>query len=110
MRGAVLPGQPRAKSQAVCTAEWNGKRLVVSEFYPQECHSNPKLQAYISGNALVILDSPLHLSQTIYHNYLAPLDSVAIDGATGKIATCSKCSILIYKPYGQNDEALKVEK
>lgn len=27
----VLPGKPQAKLQAVCTAQWDGQRLVVSE-------------------------------------------------------------------------------
>ncbi|MCJ1398065.1 regulator of (H+)-ATPase in vacuolar membrane [Xylographa trunciseda] len=88
---AVLPGKPQATLQAVCTTQWNGKRLVV----------------YISGNALVILGGPHQLLQTIYHDDTQILGAVAIDKETGKIATCSPGSIHIYRPYGHNEDVLK---
>ncbi|MCJ1477391.1 regulator of (H+)-ATPase in vacuolar membrane [Lambiella insularis] len=88
---AVLPGKPKASLQAVCTAQWSGKRLIV----------------YISGNALVILGGPHQLLQTIYHDDTQLLASVAIDKETGKIATCAGENILIYRPYGQNEDVLK---
>lgn len=57
----------------------------------------------------MILDKPLHLLQTIYHDDSQVLDAVVIDEATGKIATCSGSTIYIYKPYGEDDEILKVD-
>lgn len=63
--------------------------------------------AYISGSALVILSGPHNLLQTVYLDEHAELDAVAIDGATGKLATCSLKEVTIYKPYGRNEGALK---
>ncbi|KAL9123438.1 MAG: hypothetical protein Q9187_000008 [Circinaria calcarea] len=88
---AILPGKPQAKLQAVCTTQWIRKRLVV----------------YISGNALIILGGPHDLIQTIYHENSDALDAVAIDEATGKIATCSGTTVYIYRPYGESERALK---
>lgn len=87
----VLPGKPQAKLQAVCTALWEGQRLV----------------SYISGNALVILSGPHSLIQTIYDDQLLALEAVVIDEATGKIAVCSSEEVHIYKPYGKKEGALK---
>jgi WD40 repeat protein len=36
------------------------------------------------------------------------LTAIAFDEATGKIATCTERSVRIYRPYGQNEEALRV--
>ncbi|KAI9681631.1 MAG: regulator of (H+)-ATPase in vacuolar membrane [Trizodia sp. TS-e1964] len=87
---AVLPGKPQAKLQAVCTAQWDGRRTIV----------------YISGNALVILGGADNVIQTIYQEG-EDLEAVAIDEATGKIATCAGSSIFLYRPYGWNEGALK---
>ena len=87
----VLPGRPQAKLQAVCTARWEGLRLVV----------------YISGGALVILSGPHQLLQTIYHEDLSDLDAVAIDETTGKIVTCTLKEVTIYKPYGKDEGLLR---
>ena len=87
----VLPGQPQPKSQALCTALWEGLRLVL----------------YISGSALIILGGPHELLQTIYLEEHSDLDAVAIDEATGKIATCSSDEVTICKPYGRQEGAIK---
>ena len=63
---------------------------------------------YVSGNALVILDRPDHILQTIYHDDQIPLDSVDLDEATGKIAVCSTLALHIYRPFGQEEGVLKV--
>ena len=108
---AVLPGKPQATLQAVCTTRWNGKRLIVSgKLSPCNFSSTltGRFQVYISGNALVILSGPHQLLQTIYHDDTEIFGAVAIDEETGKIATCSGVNIHIYKPYGQNEDALKV--
>ncbi|KAI9809213.1 MAG: hypothetical protein M1825_002504 [Sarcosagium campestre] len=88
---AVLPGKPSPKLQAVCTGQWAGHRLI----------------AYISGNALVILSGPDSLLQTIYRDEPDQLQSVALDEASGKLATCSKSILCTYRPYGEDECALK---
>jgi WD40 repeat protein len=88
---AILPGKPRAVRQAVTTAHWNEKRFIV----------------YISGNAVVVLDGPSNLFQTIYQDDVESLDAVVIDEKTGKIAVASGTSVHIYKPYGQDEGVLK---
>ena len=88
----VLPGRPQARLQAVCTAQWDGLRLVV----------------YISGSAVVILGGPHQLLQTIYHeDHSCSLDAVAIDDVTGKIVVCTSNEVTIYKPYGRKEDVLK---
>jgi hypothetical protein len=46
--------------------------------------------------------------QTIYDDDEAHLEAIAIDEASGKIATCAGSNIRVYKPYGQGEDALKV--
>ncbi|KAI4155167.1 MAG: hypothetical protein LQ340_001181 [Diploschistes diacapsis] len=87
----VLPGKPRATPQAVCTSQWTQKRLII----------------YIAGNALVILDGPAHLVQTIYHDDVSLLDAVAIDKDTGKIAVLGQSNVYVYRPYGLEEASLK---
>ena len=65
-------------------------------------------QAYISGHALVILEGPHQIAQTIYNDDGAPADAVDISGDTGKIAVGSRELVHIYVPYGQQDDVLKV--
>jgi hypothetical protein len=66
------------------------------------------LQAYITGNALVVLTGPDTILQTIYDDDEAELEAIAIDEASGKIATCVGKSVRVYRPYGQDEGALKV--
>ena len=66
------------------------------------------IQTYISGNALVILGGPNDLVQTIYLDHCEELDAVVVDGNSGKIATCSSDEVYIYKPYGREEDMLKV--
>ncbi|KAI9696089.1 MAG: regulator of (H+)-ATPase in vacuolar membrane [Candelina mexicana] len=87
----VLPGKPEAKLQALCTVQWEEKRLV----------------AYISGNALVILSGANDIIQTIYHDGDEVLQAVAVDEVTGKIVTCFGSTLLVYQPYGKDVGALK---
>lgn len=89
---SVLPGRPRSTLHAVDTAEWEGQRFVV----------------YISSNALVILRGAHDLLQTITHRETDELTAVAIDGATGKIATTNGSEVIIHKPVGQDIGALRV--
>ena len=65
-------------------------------------------QAYVSGNALVILTGPRQLLQTIYHDDHDILDGVALDEASGKIAVCCGSTIHVYRPYGLDIGALRV--
>ncbi|KAH4175672.1 hypothetical protein HBH70_049010 [Parastagonospora nodorum] len=90
MRG-ILPGRPQAKLQAVCHGLWESYQVI----------------AYISGNALVILDRPNHVVQTIYVDEEFDLEAVALDVGTGKLAVCSAQHIYIYQPYGQDEGVVK---
>lgn len=64
----------------------------------------------MSGTALVILDKPNHIFQTIYHDNIKPFESVSLDEKTGKIAACSDGRAFIYKPYGYDEGLLKVSR
>ncbi|KAK5159719.1 hypothetical protein LTR04_004793 [Oleoguttula sp. CCFEE 6159] len=88
---AILPGKPQLKLQAVTTGLWEGTQVT----------------AYISGNALVILDGPKSILQTTYHDDTLSLEAVLLEEATGKIATCSTSAIYVYSPYRRDDFALK---
>ncbi|KAF2488393.1 hypothetical protein BU16DRAFT_623447 [Lophium mytilinum] len=90
MRG-ILPGRPQAKLQAVTTGLWGSLQVI----------------AYISGNSVVVLDGYNHVLQTIYIEEEEDLEAIKLDEETGKIATCSGEHIYIYKPYGQDEGALK---
>ncbi|KAF2635435.1 hypothetical protein P280DRAFT_473836 [Massarina eburnea CBS 473.64] len=87
----ILPGRPQAKLQAVTHGLWKRQQII----------------AYISGNALVILESPSHVLQTTYIDEETALEAVALDENSGKIAVCSTRHIYIYKPYGQDEGAVK---
>lgn len=65
-------------------------------------------QAYITGNAFVILTGADTILQTIYDDDETQLEAIALDENSGKIATCAGSNIRIYKPYGQDEGALKV--
>jgi len=107
---AVLPGKPQARLQAVCTGYWDGKEVIVSSeaAYQFLYRSNNQLQAYITGNAIVILRSYDTILQTIYDEDAGPLNAIAFDEAYGKIASCAGPVVRIYKPYGQDEDSLKV--
>jgi hypothetical protein len=66
------------------------------------------LKAYISGNALVVLDGPDHILQTTYLELPDELVAVVFDELSGKIATASPSTVHIYKPYGRDEGALRV--
>ncbi|KAI1930848.1 regulator of (H+)-ATPase in vacuolar membrane [Ophidiomyces ophidiicola] len=80
---AVLPGRPSAKLQALSTALWDGVRVV----------------AYVTGRALVILNGPHTLLQTIYIDDVDSLETVVIEETSGKIAVCSGPDVFVYQPY-----------
>jgi hypothetical protein len=65
-------------------------------------------QAYITGNAFVVLENPTAPLQTVYDEDTSFLVAIAIDEATGKIATCTENAVRVYSPYGQDEGALKV--
>ncbi|KAL5412587.1 hypothetical protein PMIN06_003363 [Paraphaeosphaeria minitans] len=87
----ILPGRPQAKLQAVTQGLWEDHQII----------------AYVSGNALIILDAPNHVLQTTYIDEESELEAVTFDENTGKLAACSKRSIYIYQPYGQDEGAVK---
>lgn len=55
-----------------------------------------------------MLIRPDTILQTIYDDDESPLEAIAIDEGSGKIATCTSSNIRIYRPYGQGEDALKV--
>ena len=65
-------------------------------------------QAYIAGSNLIILGGPNELIQTITHDDDEKLTTVAIHDVTGKIATATRTSLYIYKPFGQDFNAPRV--
>lgn len=65
-------------------------------------------KAYISGSALVILGGPDDLIQTIYHDGSVGFDAVSVDKLSGKIAISNEKDIYIYRPYGRDEDVLKV--
>ncbi|KAL1614331.1 regulator of (H+)-ATPase in vacuolar membrane [Diplodia seriata] len=81
---AILPGRPNAELAAVTTGLSEGRQLI----------------AYISGNALVILDGPRHIIQTTYTEDEGNLVAVVLDEPSGKIAAASKTAVYVYKPHG----------
>ena len=110
MRG-ILPGRPQAKLQAVCHGLWEGYQVIVRQHRSGRNTFGADAQvsqAYITGNALVILDRPNHVLQTIYVDEEFELEAVALDEGTGKLAVCSKQHIYIYRPYGQDEGVVKV--
>lgn len=56
----------------------------------------------------MVLSGPNTILQTIYDDDEQALEAIAIDEATGKIATCTGSNVRVYKPYGQGEDALKV--
>lgn len=88
---AVLPGKPESTSQALSTGFWDSRRIIV----------------YITGNAFAILSDHKTLLQTVYDDDESPLCAIAFDEASGKIATATDDWVRIYKPFGQELDAVK---
>lgn len=65
-------------------------------------------QAYITGSAFAVLDGSQTILQTIYDDDDQPLDAIAIDEHTGKIATCTPAQVRVYRPLGLREDSLKV--
>jgi hypothetical protein len=68
----------------------------------------PLPQVYAAGNAFTILSGAHSIYQTVYDDDETPLEAVAFDESTGKIATCTATQVRVYKPLGLQDNALKV--
>ncbi|AEO71621.1 f9fa59cc-7d82-44e7-b430-5129f564278b [Thermothielavioides terrestris] len=89
---AVLPGAPAPRLQALATGCWKSRRIT----------------AYITGNALSILGDALPdaLLQTVYDDGdPEPLQAVALDEASGKIAVCTSRAVRVYRPLLAEDRA-----
>lgn len=56
----------------------------------------------------MILDGQYNLVQTTYLDQCHALNAISIDRHTGKIAACSLEEAFVYRPYGQDEGALKV--
>lgn len=106
----ILPGKPQAKLQAISAAIWDRRCIVVrpwklSMFWILVADAS---KAYISGNALIVLGGPNDLIQTIYHDDSVGFDAVSVDKLSGKIAISNEEDIYIYRPYGRDEDVLKV--
>ncbi|TIC97346.1 Regulator of V-ATPase in vacuolar membrane protein 1 [Colletotrichum higginsianum] len=88
---AVLPGRPRSGLQALATGFWDTRHFNV----------------YITGSAFTILTDSDTVLQTIYDDDPSHLQAVAFDESSGKIATCTKSVVRVYRPFGQPEDALK---
>jgi hypothetical protein len=66
------------------------------------------LQAYVSGNAVVILKGPQDIVQTIYIDDVESLEAITIEETSGTIAVCGGKNVYIYKPFGREVDVLKV--
>lgn len=66
------------------------------------------LQAYISGNAVIILGSPQHILQTVYIDDVDSLEAITIEETSGAIAVCGGSNVYIYKPFGREEDVLRV--
>jgi hypothetical protein len=63
---------------------------------------------YISGRALIILGDAQKILQTIYIDNGEALEAVTIEETTGRIATCDRRHVYIYKPIGRAEGVLRV--
>ncbi|KEF60821.1 uncharacterized protein A1O9_02383 [Exophiala aquamarina CBS 119918] len=88
---AILPGRPQSTRQALCTAHWDGLRIV----------------AYISGNAAIILSGPQTILQTIYVDTVETISAITLDETTGRIALCDPDNVYIYRPVGREEGVLR---
>ncbi|KAM5362747.1 hypothetical protein ACJA88_013863 [Fusarium oxysporum] len=93
LRGrAVLPGNPRSRLQGLASGYWDSRHINV----------------YITGSAFAILEGSHGILQTVYDEGEQPLEAIAFDEATGKIATCTLTQVRLYKPFGSREDTLKV--
>ena len=108
---AILPGRPPPKQQALCTALWDGLRIIVStlsELHQQRTDATRPAQAYVSGTAVVILGGPQEILQTIYIDDVESLEAITIEETFGTIAVCGGQNVYIYEPFGRAEDVLKV--
>ena len=76
---------------------------------PQDCKAKIDIfQAYISGNAVIILQGPQEILQTIYVDDVDELEAMTIEESSGTIAVCSQDQLYIYGPIGRDEGVLKV--
>ncbi|KAF4977525.1 hypothetical protein FZEAL_5959 [Fusarium zealandicum] len=88
---AVLPGNPCSRLQALASGYWDSRHINV----------------YITGGAFAILEGSQSILQTVYDDSEQPLEAIAFDEATGKIATCTSTKVRVYKPFGSQEDALQ---
>jgi hypothetical protein len=105
---AVLPGKPEARLQALSTGAWNGRRIIVRPRGLVETFAADFCQAYVTGNGLAILSDHESLLQTIYDDDTQPLEAVAVDEVSGKIAVCTNAAVRVYSPLGEEEHDLRV--
>ncbi|RBR23386.1 uncharacterized protein FIESC28_03819 [Fusarium coffeatum] len=62
---------------------------------------------YITGSAFTILEGSHRILQTVYDEGEQTLEAIAVDEATGKIATCTLTQVRVYKPFGSHEDTSK---
>ncbi|CAG7563181.1 unnamed protein product [Fusarium equiseti] len=78
---AVLPGNPRSRLQGLASGYWDSRHI----------------NTYITGSAFTILEGSHRILQTVYDEGEQTLEAIAVDEATGKIATCTLTQVRVYK-------------
>lgn len=77
---------------------------------PPDCETEfDTSQAYVSGNAVIILKGPQEILQTTHVDDVEELEAVTIEEGTGKLAVCSQEQVYIYGPIGRDEGVLKVQ-
>jgi hypothetical protein len=88
----VLPGRPESRRGAVAVGLWEGRRII----------------AYVSGNAFAVLSDATTLVQTVYDDNPEPLQAIAVDEGSGRLAACTSQVVRIYGPVAQSDDSYQV--
>ena len=57
---------------------------------------------------MVILGGPQDILQTIYIDDVDALEAITIEETSGTIAVCGGQNVYIYKPFGREEDVLKV--
>ena len=104
---AILPGKPQARLQAVTTGSWEGKQIIAC-IRSCLCLGCKAANLSFFGNAVIILDGPNSILQTIYLELSDELIAIVLDELSGKVAAASSSTVHVYKPYGRDEGALRV--
>ena len=109
---AILPGQPNARCQTLATSYWASSHITVGLSQPLQTTDRWTLltrpspsQVYLTGNAFTVLTGPQTVVQTVYADSEDALEAVDIDEESGRIATCTRTQIAVYKPCDEDSRS-----